>query len=54
MSDDETDFSVEIVSQNLATTSNFVRFRGGRDFTFFRGVRCRMTHGKERRCHMAF
>ena len=29
------DFSVEIVSRNLATTSNFVRFRGGRDFTFF-------------------
>ena len=29
------DFSVEIVSRNLATTSNFVRFRGDRDFTFF-------------------
>ena len=29
------DFSVEIVSRNLATTSNFVEFRCGRDFTFF-------------------
>ena len=29
------DFSVEIVSRNLATTSNFVGFQGGRDFTFF-------------------
>ena len=35
ISDDETDFSVEIVSRNLATTSNFVGFRGGRDFMFF-------------------
>ena len=29
------DVSVEFVSRNLATTSNFVGFRGGRDFTFF-------------------
>ena len=29
------DFFVEIVSRNLATTSNFVGFRGGWDFTFF-------------------
>ena len=29
------DFSVEIVSRNLATMSNFVAFRGGRDFMFF-------------------
>ena len=35
ISDDETDFSVEIVSRNLATTSNFVEFRGGQNFTFF-------------------
>ena len=28
-------FSVEFVSRNLATTSNFVGFRGGQDFTFF-------------------
>ena len=30
------DFSVETVSRNLATISNFVGFRGGRDFTFFK------------------
>ena len=36
ISDDETDFSVEIVLQNVATTSNSVGFRGGRDFTFFK------------------
>ena len=35
ISDDETDFSIEIVSRNLTTTSNFVGYRGGRDFTFF-------------------
>ena len=35
ISDDETDFSVEIVSRNLATTLNFVEFQGGQDFTFF-------------------
>ena len=29
------DFSVEIVSRNLVTTSNFVGFQDGRDFTFF-------------------
>ena len=29
------DISVEIVLRNLATTSNFVRFRGGQDFMFF-------------------
>ena len=35
------DFFVEILSRNLATTSNFVGFRDGRDFTFFEawGVR---------------
>ena len=36
------DFTVGIVSQNLATTSNFVEFRDSRNFTFFearRGVR---------------
>ena len=36
------DFTVEIVSRNLATTSNFVEFRDNRNFTFFearRGVR---------------
>ena len=52
ISDDETDFSVEIVSRNLATTSNFVRFRGGRDFTFFEaGVSDDTWQGWG--CHMA-
>ena len=35
------DFTVEIISQNLTTTSNFVEFRDSRNFTFFwtpRGV----------------
>ena len=29
------DFTVGIVSQNLATTSNFVEFRDSQNFTFF-------------------
>ena len=29
------DFTVGIVSRNLATTSNFVEFRDNRNFTFF-------------------
>ena len=29
------DFSVEIVSRDLATTLNFVGFQGDRDFVFF-------------------
>ena len=29
-------FTVGIVSQNLATQSNFVRFINSRDFTFFK------------------
>ena len=36
------DFTVGIASRNLATTSNFVKFRDSRNFTFFeapRGVR---------------
>ena len=33
------DFTVEIVSQNLATTSNFVEFRDSRNFTFFEAPR---------------
>ena len=39
------DFTVGIVSQNLATTSNFIEFRDSRNFIFFEalGVRCRMT-----------
>ena len=35
ISDDETDFTIEIVSQNLVTTSNFVKFRDSQNFTFF-------------------
>ena len=33
------DFNVEIVSQNLATTSNFVEFRDNRNFMFFEILR---------------
>ena len=36
------DFIVGIVSRNLATMSNFIKFRDSRNFTFFearRGVR---------------
>ena len=39
MSDDEMNFTVGIVSQNLATTSNFVEFRDSRNFYIFRGTR---------------
>ena len=31
------DFSVEIVSRNLTTTSNFIEFRDSRNFHVFRG-----------------
>ena len=43
--DDEMDFTVGIVSRNLATTSNFVEFRDNRNFTFFEApsVGCRKT-----------
>ena len=43
ISDDKTDFTVGIVSRNLATTSNFVKFRDSRNFTFFKASR--MTRG---------
>ena len=33
--DDKTDFTVGIVSQNLSTTLNFVKFRDSRNFKFF-------------------
>ena len=33
------DFTVGIVSRNLATTSNFVEFRDSRNFTFFEALR---------------
>ena len=32
-------FTVGIVSENLATTSNFVKFRDGQNFTFFEAMR---------------
>ena len=39
------DFTVGIVSRNLATTSNFVEFRDSRNFTFFESpsIGCRKT-----------
>ena len=39
------DFTVGIVSRNLATTSNFVEFRDSQNFTSFEapGVECHMT-----------
>ena len=39
------DFTVEIVSRNLAIKSNLVEFRDIRNYTFFEapGVGCRMT-----------
>ena len=39
------DFTVGIVLQNLATTSNFAEFRESRNFTFFEApsVGCRKT-----------
>ena len=38
ISDGETNFTVGIVSRNLATTSNFVEFRDNRNFTFFKAT----------------
>ena len=35
MLDDETDFTVEFILQNLVTRLNFVEFRDGRNLTFF-------------------
>ena len=37
------DFTVEIVSRNLANTLNFVEFQDSRNFTFFEapGIGCR-------------
>ena len=39
------DFTIGIVSRNLATTSNFVEFRDSQNFTFFEvpGIRCHKT-----------
>ena len=37
------DFTIRIVSRNLATTSNFVEFRDSRNFTFFEAPRVQDT-----------
>ena len=39
------DFTIGIVSRNLATTSNFIEFRDSRNFTFFEapGAGCSKT-----------
>ena len=39
ISDDETNFTVGIVSRNLATTSKFVEFRDKQNFTLFEAPR---------------
>ena len=38
------DFTVGIISRNLATTSNFVEFRDSRKFHVFRGNMCSAGH----------
>ena len=42
ISDDEMDFTVRIVSRNLATTSNFVEFRDSQNLHVFRGTEYRV------------
>ena len=42
ISDDETNFTVGIVSQNLASTSNFVEFRDSRSWHVFQGIAVRV------------
>ena len=42
ISDDKTDFTVGIVSRNLASTSNFVEFRDSRSWHVFRGITVRV------------
>ena len=42
ISDDETNFTVGIISQNLASTSNFVEFRDSRSWHIFRGITIRV------------
>ena len=43
ISDDETYFTVGIVSRNLASTSNFVGFRDSRSWHIFRGIAIRVS-----------
>ena len=42
ISDDQTDFAIGIISQNLATTSNFVEFRDSRNLHVFRDIEFRV------------
>ena len=42
ISDDQTDFTIGIISQNLATTSNFVEFRDSRNLHVFRDIEFRV------------
>ena len=42
ISNDETDFTVGIVSRNLVSTSNFVEFRDSRNLHVFRGIAVRV------------
>ena len=42
ISDDETNFTVRIVSRNLASTSNFVEFRDSQNLHVFRGITVRV------------
>ena len=35
ISDEETNFTVAFVSQNIVTQENFIKFRDNRNFTFF-------------------
>ena len=44
------DFTVGIVSQNLATMSNFVEFRDNRNFTFFEAPDAVKRLGKDLSC----
>ena len=39
ISDEKTDFTIGIISRNLATTSNFVEFQDSWNFTFFEAPR---------------
>ena len=43
ISDEETDFTVGIVSRNLASTSNFVEFRDSRSWHVFQGIAFRVS-----------
>ena len=43
ISDDETDFTVRIVSRNLASTWNFVEFRDSRSWHVFLGIAIRVS-----------